>query len=376
MLDPFCGSGTSLLEANLAGINAIGADANPLARIISEVKTTKIEKAKAKQLLEKIKAEANIITDISVPQFSNRDYWFPIQAQRQLAQLYAAINNVCHGKYKRFFNLCFSSCLLKSSYCDPRIAVPVKLNPKRYSEGSSKRSAVEEMLKKIENVDVVSIFYKICLANIDRITSLNDTQCIGETKIISADARRLTTSLCSGKKLPSESVDFVLTSPPYASAQKYIRSSSLSLYWLNLLGGNTLVELDEQNIGRENYKTESIHQESVGIDDADEIIDQIYKANSLRGKIVSTYLLEMEKALDESVRVLKKGRYMVLVIGNNNVCGYEFNTKHYISEYLSTKGMALKLEMIDDIKSYGLMTKRNKTANIITREWILIFRKE
>ena len=83
----------------------------------------------------------------------------------------------------------------------------------------------------------------------------------------------------------------------------------------------------------------------------------------------------MQKALDESYRVLKKGRYMIIIIGNNNVCGHQFNTKHYIAEYLESKGMQLELQLIDDIKSYGLMTKRNKTADIITREWILVFKK-
>src|SRR5437763_1215443 len=40
VLDPFCGSGTVLLEALLADRCAIGADVNPLARLISKVKTS------------------------------------------------------------------------------------------------------------------------------------------------------------------------------------------------------------------------------------------------------------------------------------------------------------------------------------------------
>lgn len=40
LFDPYCGTGTSLVEANLRGINAIGTDINPLARLISESKTT------------------------------------------------------------------------------------------------------------------------------------------------------------------------------------------------------------------------------------------------------------------------------------------------------------------------------------------------
>ena len=167
----------------------------------------------------------------------------------------------------------------------------------------------------------------------------------------------------------------MLTSPPYASAQKYIRSSSLSLYWLSMLEGKSLVEMDADNIGHENYRKDSIKKQLVGIKSADEVIEKIFEKNQLRGKIVSQYLLDMEMALDESVRVLKHGRCLILVIGNNKVCGYEFNTKRYLSEYLISRGMVLELELIDDIKSYGLMTKRNKTASIITREWILVFRK-
>ena len=42
LFDPYCGTGTSLVEANIQNINAIGTDVNPLARLISKAKTTKI----------------------------------------------------------------------------------------------------------------------------------------------------------------------------------------------------------------------------------------------------------------------------------------------------------------------------------------------
>ena len=40
--DPFCGSGTVLLESQLAGRRAVGADSNPLARLLTAVKTSPI----------------------------------------------------------------------------------------------------------------------------------------------------------------------------------------------------------------------------------------------------------------------------------------------------------------------------------------------
>ena len=62
-------------------------------------------------------------------------------------------------------------------------------------------------------------------------------------------------------------------------------------------------------------------------------------------------------------------------IGNNTVCNLSFNTQDYLTTYLESKGMTLEFKLIDDIKSYGLMTKRNSTANKISCEWVLILKK-
>lgn len=375
VLDPFCGSGTTLLEANLSGINAFGADANPLARLISTCKTMPVKKDRAKSYLKQIIESVSKLDAVETFWFKNIEMWFSSRVQTDLSKLYVSINNISKGKYRDFFLMCFSATLGKTSYTDPRIAVPVRINVNRYAEGSKVRKNAQNLIEKIDKIDVYETFEGICLNNLNRICSLERIDSCGMTRIISTDARKLTVRLNSNKILDNESVDMILTSPPYASAQKYIRSSSLSLYWLRLLNGKTLVDLDNKNIGRENYCKSDIKIQPVGIDDADEIIRKVYQKNPLRGMIVCNYLLEMEKALDESIRVLKKGRHMILVIGNNNVCGYQFNTKQYIADYLGKKGMNLELQLIDDIKSYGLMTKRNKTASIITREWILVFKK-
>ena len=66
---------------------------------------------------------------------------------------------------------------------------------------------------------------------------------------------------------------------------------------------------------------------------------------------------------------------MVIVIGNNTVCKRQFDTQNYLTTYLQSQGLNLQFKLIDDIKSYGLMTKRNKTADKISREWILVFKK-
>ncbi len=145
--------------------------------------------------------------------------------------------------------------------------------------------------------------------------------------------------------------------------------------WLGLASVNQLKQLDNLNIGRENYSKSECIIKKTNIESCDLLVEKISLINSLRAKIVSNYIIEMQFALLESIRVLKKNGYLILIVGNNKVCGYEFNTQHYLTEFLKSKGLKLVLKLIDDIKSYGLMTKRNKTADIISREWILIFKK-
>lgn len=376
VLDPFCGSGTTLLEANLLGINAWGVDANPLARLISKCKTTPICSNRALEYLHWIINHCSDTLNVEIPSFKNINLWFSKRVQNDLARLYSTILLVEEEKYKDFFMMCLSVTLKKSSYTDPRISVPVRVNAEKYAKGSVGEKKAKEIIKRVDIINVFETFEMVCRTNIKRISTLDSVKNLGKTIIISKDARRITENLISPNYLKDESVDMILTSPPYASAQKYIRSSSLSLYWLRLLEGNSIIDLDSQNIGRENYHKALIKKQKVGIKEADDIIDCIFERNPMRGTIVCHYLLEMEEALDECFRILKPNKYFVIIVGNNNVCGYPFNTKDYLSDYLIKKGMELRLELIDDIKSYGLMTKRNKTADIITREWILVFKKK
>jgi DNA modification methylase len=374
ILDPFCGTGTVLLEANLAGRCAIGADANPLARKIAAVKTRKLDTVYLEETLATLTHKAKNFSTIKYPDVRNGDFWFPLKTQIQLSKICQAVNELPTNEYRDFFEVCFSNCVKKVSYADPRIAVPVKINPERFNKESDRYKKAAKRLSELESIDVFEKFKTIAIDNIQRIKSLpSDINMSSE--IISENARLLTSTIGNKELLSDGSIDMILTSPPYAGAQKYIRSSSLNLGWLGLTASETLKDLDKKNIGRENYLSSEIKEIKTDIKSADELLSILFVKNKLRAYIVGNYLIEMKDAIDESIRVLKKGGYFVIVIGNNKVCDMEFNTQEYLSEYIQSKGLELKFKLIDDIKSYGLMTKRNKTADIISREWILVFRK-
>jgi methylase of polypeptide subunit release factors len=134
--------------------------------------------------------------------------------------------------------------------------------------------------------------------------------------------------------------------------------------------------LEKQTIGREHYlKTEYLNLSKTEIVEADQMLGRVFKKHPLRAHIAGNYLNEMSTACARMADVLKPGGFLVLVIGNNQVCGEEFLANRYLREIFVNLGLELILELADDIHSRGLMTKRNKTASLITCEWILLFRK-
>jgi len=109
LFDPYCGTGTSLVEANLKGINAIGTDINPLARLIAITKTTKTDI----QILDLFlydfmnyffSINFNIETPKSliIPQIKNIDFWFSKSVQKQLGVLLGYIENINDIKVSKF----------------------------------------------------------------------------------------------------------------------------------------------------------------------------------------------------------------------------------------------------------------------------------
>jgi DNA modification methylase len=375
VLDPFCGSGTVLLEANLADRNSFGADSNPLARLISRVKTNRYDEEKLYFIFENLYTKS-ISNDI-FPQVVNLDYWFLPNIKSQLLQIYNAIMGIDEKDYKDFFLVCFSNCVRKVSLADPRVSVPVRIKIDHYPPNHPFRKKNKEILKALKELDVKEKFAEIFRENVKRIKNLNLIDSDKTSKIVSNDAKHLITP--ENSKYPGlckKSIDLIITSPPYSGAQKYIRSSSLNLGWTGLANIIELRELDSSSIGRESYKTNE-HKKFLPTDipDADKILYKVFKINPLRAHIAGNYILEMKNALAESYKVLKKNGIFVIVAANNHVCKNEFHTQEYLQNILENMGAKVILRLVDDIKSYGLMTKRNKSANIITREWILVFQK-
>ncbi|MHB8730848.1 MAG: DNA methyltransferase [bacterium] len=370
VLDPFCGSGTVLLEAMLAGRNAAGADANPLARLITQVKLTPIDPQRLRRARDSFFGRLPSACQSIAFNGIDLEYWFHPHVRRDLLRLYDTVSRTRDVQIRDLFRVTLSACVKKVSLADPRLSVPVRLRKNQYPEGHWLREPTNERLRSLRKVNVLNTFSEHLDQNIKRVEALALQRQLGRYLGLAEDARRLT-------HLKSNSVDLVITSPPYLGAQKYIRASSLSLTWLGFCKGLRLREFEEQVIGREHYLKDAYSTPaSASLSTAELLLARIRRVNPLRAHIAAVYLCEMREAFREIARVLRPKRHVVLIIGASNVCGITFPTPIFLAQIAAAEGLSLRLHLIDAIRSRALMTKRNHTAGQIDAESIILLRKD
>ncbi len=378
--DPFCGSGTVLLESQLSGRRAVGADCNPLARLLTTVKTRPIPKTilttSYRRLVDRIPSE----TSNGRPDVVNLDHWFYPHVVRQLQCLKDSVDSTRRQDVREFFQVCFSNCVRRVSLADPRLSVPVRLKEGQYPVNHPLRQKTDAHLRRLRRINVFKVFEEVVASNCKRIAALEEiSSSLPTTAFVSNDVREIPRhdhfASTNGKSYTG-SLQLVITSPPYPGAQKYIRSSSLSLGWLDLCASSELIGHKLATIGREEFrKAEYSQYASSGLPSADRVLGDLHSSNPVRATIAATYLKEMRSAIEEIWSQLRSGGYLVLIAANNQIAGREFKTQRYLQQIAEKTGFQLVLRLVDNIRSRGLMTKRNKTASVITREWVHVYSK-
>lgn len=378
VLDPFAGSGTVALEASLCGLEPLIADANPLALLISKVKTTPYNVDELILTAAALKARVSKIrTAPSIP-VVNEQVWYSEATKSALERICRGISEIEDGAVKDFFKVCFSVTAKKLSYADPSISVPVRIKKKdKLSRVANNR--IELHLNWLAAASPEIEFERCVQANIARVAATNRILASRQACVVAGnDARVLRMS--DGAKLADKSISLTVTSPPYGSAQKYVRASSLSLNWLSLCSPDGLALLESQSIGREHLKkgralAMEIPQRSGKQGQLGRSLKKIRTRNAQRADITETYLTELLDSLTEMERVTAVGGHIVLVVGNNTVAGLEVANDQFICSVMENMGLSLELVLQDKIHSRGLLTARNPTAGTINSETILVFKK-
>jgi len=310
--DIFCGSGTTLVESSLLNRTSIGIELNPLAALIAKVKTTPIDPKTLTNSLQAILNDCKNIKHVSPPKFTNVDFWFSETVIKDLSRLRQAIRNISEENVRNFFSVCFSEVVRIVSFT-------------RHKEFKLFRD--KSKLEKPFHPNVLNEFIKMCEKNIlgmkeyvhDIIPNFN-------VKIILGDSTK-------DNGMPANSVDFIITSPPYGDSRTtvaYGQFSRLPAQWLELLPPH-IKDIDKELLGGKN----NINLKDPLIDLSDTLklsIEVISDKDKERAKDVLSFYIDLSKAIRQAYKILKPKKYFCLIVGNRTVKELVLKTDEIICE--------------------------------------------
>ncbi|MGD9730834.1 MAG: DNA methyltransferase [Desulfamplus sp.] len=363
LFDPYCGTGTSLVEANLNGIDAYGTDINPMARLIAEAKTTIIEL----EILDLYLKEFNDFlfalnwginnTNVIFPNFKNIDFWFKEEVKLALASIKQFINNIKDPRVKKFFLVAFSETVRESSFT-------------RNSEFKLYR--MPEKQREDFNPDVFKIINsKLARNRMGLKFYMEKNKNDAKTKIYDFNSSEKI------EKIEEESIDIVVTSPPYGDSRTtvaYGQFSRLSNQWLDVENAS---QIDNQLMGG---KAKNIKK--IGIDIIDKTVERVERKDEKRAKDIYSFYEDYAKSIANVSKVIKQGGYACYVVGNRRVKDIALPTDEITKCLFLERGFKYLNTFIRNIPNKRMPSKNSPTNQIgkkittMNNEYIVIMQKQ
>jgi len=366
LFDPYCGTGTSLVEANIRGIDGIGTDINPLARLIAKVKTIVIPLDLLDEYLKdfndfifSIRLEGQNINP-KIPNFKNIDYWFKKETQFFLAIIKEYIEKIDNQNVKDFFKVAFSETVREVSLT-------------RNSEFKLYRMSKKQIEK--FNPDVFSVMAEKLIRNrrgmmeYISIKRNNSVSKIYDFNTVYEIPRNIITP---------ESVDIIVTSPPYGDSRTTVAYGQFSRLANQWLGFEKFNEVDKRSMGGIRKKEFRYFD----FEPLDMILEQIAQKDNKRVYDVISFYIDYEKSISNISKIVKNEGVVAYVVGNRRVKGIEIPNDEITREFFERNGFKHIKTIIREIPNKR-MPKRNSPTNIqgltettMNYEYIVILQKE
>ena len=412
LFDPFTGSGTVLVEGMLSGIETVaGNDINPLALLLTKVKTTPIKHdllvKETDSLLSRISSRRSELSwaldsidsyiidtlgldvsdkkgwgdeapkyleqfctekklDIIVPDFKNLGYWFRPRVILELSIIKTEIEKIQDKDVRDFIFIALSESIRFVSN-------------RRNGEFKMFRMPVAKV--RTFNPDVFNEFKKILIRNIDKMQdfceALGKENAHPKVSVFRNDACTLTDA-------PDDTYDLIITSPPYGDSRTtvaYGEYSRLSLQWINLfdLTEKEIMGVDRSLMGGKKYRNgfEFILQSPT----LRESLERIKDKDVERAGDVYSFYADLDASIKSVAAKTCSGGYQFWVVGNRTVKNELLKTDVIITELAPQYGLT-PIFTVDRNIPNKVMPSQNSPTNVsgatgstMTMEHIIILRK-
>lgn len=372
VLDPFCGSGTSLVESEQLGIRALGMDINPMAVYLANAKLASLSVPAtqiltgAQNALRRAKlSKAPLLADDERGEYLRA--WFSSEYLSQIERLRLAIEKeVCQTSSSVL--LAIASNLLRDYSLQEPEDLRIRRRKSPYPNTplfDAFSSAVQTFCQKLDDAQ----------------------QILGVRSKILSSATHMDCRYINNAAVQANTFDAALTSPPYATALPYIDTQRLSLVWLGLIPPKEILELDSALVGsrevrglqkRELLSVMEKNEKRLPETEAALCLTLQNALNERDGfrrqatpRLIYRYFSDMADVFSAVHRVMKKNAPFGLVVGGNHtVLGgkrFDIDTPQHLASIATTNGW----EHVDTIqlntyKRYGLHKKNStKTEALI-----------
>jgi hypothetical protein len=355
--DPFCGSGTSLVEASLLGIPTLGVDFDPLAVLISKTKTTKLS---VKQLGEVRKYWAGKIEvenyDYLNGAVSNLHHWFKPEIAGQLEFIKQKALRIEDEALRLFSIVVFSSILRRVSNADDQ-------TQKTYVSGT---------LKKIPPMpdELFPVFLERAVRGMESYSMKRTAPVL----VQKGDARDWHVT---------KQVSGIITSPPYIDSIDYVYNQMLEYFWLydvlGLASADEIRELRKKPVGFRRVDIDAGLERLAKISpQAAELLDPLVtKINAVSKKEAQNvvgYFEDFANHVKAAKQCMRPGGIYALVIGESHIRGVTVPTPTILSTIFEAYGFESLGSCSYVIKRHYMKFPRRSNSGKINIDYVCCFK--
>jgi hypothetical protein len=363
IFDPYCGTGTSLVEAMLKGLNGIGTDINPLARLIASAKTdVNINHKRVMYEIEKFN-ETAFKLDPNIPKIKNLDFWFMESVYNKLGRIRSYIDSIENKDTKLFFMIAFSETVRESSNTRKNEFKLFRYNKEKLKNWNPDPFIIMN-LKLQRNLKGL-IQFEEQISNLKKIPSVKiyDYNSVNEMP---------------NNGIKEDFANIVITSPPYGDSHTtvaYGQYSRLSSEWLSLIENENI---DKKLLGGSKLE-KTINFPSPLLNNAIRIISE---KNMKRALEVCSFYNDLQLSIKNVGKIIKSNGYACYVVANRTVNSVILPTSDAIKDFFEYYGFSHVETYIRDIPNKRMPMKNSptnvagETVNTMLSEHIIVMQKK